>query len=125
MERVLGPLIGVGVLVYLDDVLINADTPKQLINTIAAVLKLLAKAGLKCKATKCSLFTERVHYIGRMVSKNGINPDPAKLEIIRQWPKPDKRKGLAFFHRLCNYYRDIIPFSRTLAMLSTKHCGRN
>ena len=84
MECVLGPLIGVGVLVYLDDVLIYADSPELLIDTLATVLKLLAKVGLKCKATKCSLFTERVHYLGRVVSKDGIYPDPAKLEKIRQ-----------------------------------------
>ena len=109
MERVLGPLICVGVLVYLEDVLIYAETPDQLIDTLAAVLKRLAKAGLKCKATQCSLFTERMHYLGRVVSKKGIFPDSAKLEKIRHWPKPDKGKGLASYRGLCNYYRDLIP----------------
>ena len=61
VERVLGPLIGFGVLVNLDDVLIYADTPEQLIDILASVLKLLAKACLKCTGTKCSIFTERVH----------------------------------------------------------------
>ena len=37
MERVLGTLVNVGVLVYLDNVFIYADTPKQLIDTLAAV----------------------------------------------------------------------------------------
>ena len=108
MERVMGTLIGVGVLVYLDDVLIYADTPKQLIFAITAVLKLLAIAGLNCKNIQFLLFTKRVH-LGRVVSKHGIFPDPAKHEKIRQWPKPDKGKGFAFFLGLCNYYRDLIP----------------
>ena len=43
-----------------------------------------------------------------MVSKDGIYPNPAKLEKIRQWPKPDKGKGLSSFLGLCNYYRDLI-----------------
>ncbi len=51
MEKVLGPLIGLGVLVYIDDVLIYAETPEQLIENVSAVLKLLLKAGLKCKAS--------------------------------------------------------------------------
>ena len=72
-------------------------------------MKLLAKAGLKCKATKCSLFNQCVHYLGRVVSKDGIYPDPSKLEKIKQWPKPEKGKGLASFLGLCNYYRDLIP----------------
>ena len=108
MERVVGLLIGVGVLLYLNDVLIYPDTPEQLIETLGTVLKLLAKAGLNCKATKCLLFTERVHYLGRVVSKDGIYPDLAKLEKIWQWPKPDKGNGFASFLGHCNNYKDVI-----------------
>ena len=82
MEKVQGPLICLGVLVYIDDVLIYAKTPEQLIEILSAVLKLIVKAGLKCKALKCSLFTQTINYLGRVVSKNGINPDPAKLYKI-------------------------------------------
>ena len=46
MEKVLKPSIGLGVLVYIDDVLIYAETPKQLIDILSSVLKLLVKAGL-------------------------------------------------------------------------------
>ena len=57
MERVVGSLIGLGVLVYIDDVLNYAEMPEQLIEILSAVFKLLVKAGLKCKASKCSHFT--------------------------------------------------------------------
>ena len=109
MEKVLGHHIGVGVLVYLDDVLIYAETPEQLIEKLAEVLQLLARAGLKCKAKKCSLFTEQVHYLGHYISREGILPEPGKLEKIKQWPKPDKGIGMASFLGYCNYYRDLIP----------------
>ena len=52
MEKVLGPSIGRGVLVYIDDMIIYAEPPKQLIEILSAVLKLVVKAGLKCKASK-------------------------------------------------------------------------
>ena len=90
IQKVLGPLIGLGILVYIDDVLIYAETPEQLIEILCAVLKLLLKAGLKCKASKRSLFTQTINYLSRVVSKEGINPDPAKLDKICQWPKPEK-----------------------------------
>ena len=102
-------MIGLGVLVYIDDVLIDTETPEQLIEIFSAVLKLLVKAGLKCKASKCSLFTQTINYLGRVVSKNGNNPDLAKLDKIRLWPKPEKGTGLASFLGLCNYYIDLIP----------------
>ena len=77
MKRVLGFLVGVGVLVYLNDFFIYANTSEHLIDFLSAVLKLLANAGLKYKATTCSLFIERMHYLSQLVSKDGSFPDPA------------------------------------------------
>ena len=109
MERVLGTLIRRGVLVYIDDVLIYAETPEQLIEILSTVLQLLIQAGLKCKASKCSLFTESLSYLGHVVSRDGIKYDPNKLEKIKLWPRPEKGVQLASFLGLCNYYRDLIP----------------
>ena len=90
MEKILRTLIGCGVLLYLDDVLIYAETLKELLDKLSQVLKLLAKAGLKCKAFKCSVFTQKVHYLGYMISKKIINPEPTKLEKISKLPNPEK-----------------------------------
>ena len=90
MERVLGTLIGRGVLLYIDDVFIYADTAEQLIEIFSTVLQLVIQAGLKCKAPNCSLFTESVSYLGHIVSRDGIKSDLNKLEKIKQWPKPEK-----------------------------------
>ena len=102
IEHVLCLLIGKGVLVYFDDLLIYSATPEQLIEIYKQVLKLLEKAGLKCNAPKCSLFTQCVHYLKGVVSKKCIYNDPTKLEKIKQYPKPEKRTGI------CNYYRGVI-----------------
>ncbi len=109
MEQMIGSLIGLGVLVHIYDVLIYAEKPEQLIEILSIVLKLLTNTGLKCKASKCSLFTQTISYLGRVVSKDGINPDPAKPDKSKQWPKPEKGTRLASFFGLCNYYRDLIP----------------
>ncbi len=109
MERVLETLIHRGLLVYIDDVLIYAATPEQLIEILSLVLLLLIQAGFKCKASKCVLFAESVKFLGYIISADGIKSDPSKLEKIKQWPKPEKGVQLASFLGLCNYYRDLIP----------------
>ena len=96
------------VLVFLDDVLVYAGTPEELLESLQQVLRLLAGAGLKCKASKCALFTQKVYYLGHVVSKDGINLEPDKLDKIRQWPRPERGTGLASFLGYCNYYRDLI-----------------
>ena len=98
MEKVLGKLIGHGVLVYLDDVLIYAETPEQLLEILSNVLKLLANAGLKCKGSKCSLFTEKVHYLGHIVSNSGIYPNQPNLRKFGSGP--NLKKELVWHHFL-------------------------
>ena len=120
MENILGILIGCGVLVHLDDVLIYAKTSEELLDKLSQVLMLLDKAGLKCKAAKCSVFTQKVHYFGHIITKEKINSEPTKLETISKWPKPEKETGLASFLRLCNYYRDLIlKFAHISGLLYT------
>ena len=109
MEKILGSLVGHGVLVYLDDVLLYAEDAKQLLALLRKVLKLLSAAGLKCKPSKCSLFSETIQYLGHVVSRDGIRPIPVKLDQISQWPRPETGVGLASFLGLCNYYRDLVP----------------
>ena len=104
MECILGPLIGNGVLVYLDDVLIYAETKDKLIEVLDKVLGLFARIQLKCKPSKCSLFAETVHYLGHVVSIDVITAESVKLDKMRQWPKPEQCRGLASFLGLCNYY---------------------
>lgn len=58
---------------------------------------------------KLLAFTESVNYLGRVDSMDGINSNPAKLDKIKQWPRPEKETGLASFLDFCNYYQNLIP----------------
>ena len=109
MERVLHDRIGRDVLVYLDDVLIFGPDPQAVLTSLRLVLDRLAKSGLKCKASKCSIFSDSVNYLGHVVSSNGIFPDPLKLDRIKEWPRPTSGIELASFLGFCNYYRDLVP----------------
>jgi len=40
---------------------------------------------------KCSFFQEKVH-VGHVVSSNGVEADPTKVESVKNWPIP-KTKG--------------------------------
>jgi len=118
MEKILGSRIGRDVLVYLDDVLIYGATPEAVLRSLREVLMALIRAGLKCKSSKCELFTRSIQYLGHVVSADGIRPDQVKLDRIREWPKPSTGSELASFLGLCNYYRDLVPsFAHTSDLL--------
>ena len=61
------------------------------------------------KSSKVSLCQRKLIFLGHQISANGIEPDPAKLSVIRNWPRPQNAKELRAFHGLCNYYADFIP----------------
>lgn len=69
--------------VYLDDVNIFSDTYQEHLNRIDLVFQRLRDAGLKLAPKKCSFFMRRVKYVGHIVSKEGIEPDPDKIEKVR------------------------------------------
>ena len=80
IKKISGTLIDCGVLVYLYHVLFYEETLEKLMEKLFQIMKLLANTGLKCIASKCALFTQKLHYFEQIVSKKGIHPEPAKLK---------------------------------------------
>ena len=58
MIRILKPVLGKFALVYIDDILIYARTPDELIDNLREVFHLIKKAGLKLKPKRCEIFAE-------------------------------------------------------------------
>ena len=73
-------------------------------------------------------------YAGARVSAAGVQPDPAKLTAVVDWPKPQDASGLEGFLGLTGYFRDLIkdyakverPLRNILRMVPVpKNAGKN
>ena len=60
--------------ICLDDIVIYARTPEELLERLRAVLDRLREVGLKAKPSKCELFRTEIKFLGHLVSADGINP---------------------------------------------------
>ena len=95
-------------IIYLDDVIVFSRTPEEHITWLEAVFKKISDAGLKLKPSKCEFFKKRIHYLGHIVSDNGIEMDPKKIEAIVNWPGPHTVHEVRKFLGFTNYYRKFV-----------------
>ena len=83
MHIILQDLLDKQCICYLDDIIIFASTPEQLIEHLDTVFLRLREQGLKAKPSKCVLFKSPIEFLGHLVSAEGIEPQPDKLEAIQ------------------------------------------
>ena len=53
-------------------------------------------------------YQSRIHYLGHVISGEGIAMDPAKVEAIMEWPTPTNFTEVRSFMGLAGYYRWFI-----------------
>lgn len=109
METVLAGLQWQICLIYLDDIIVYGKTFDDMLQNLELVFEKLLAAGLKLKARKCSLFARQVKYLGHIISEQGIETDPEKVEIVKHWPEPVNKTQVRSFIGLSSYYRKFIP----------------
>ena len=110
---------------YLDDIIVFARTPQELLQRLRKVLNRLREMGLKLKPSKCVLFKKEVEYLGQLVSERGIEPLPEKLAGIEKFERPCGLKEVRSFVGTASYYRRFIRNFSTIAEPLTKMTRKN
>ena len=106
---------GSQVMCYIDDVIIATETVEDHLVRLREVFECLKKAGLKCKSAKCSFMKPQTKYLGRIITKDGVLPDPGAVEKVKSWQSPRNRTELASFFGFANYYREFVKDFATKA----------
>jgi len=108
LNDIFSDMLGVTVVIYLDDILIfseNEDLHKQ---HVKAVLERLRQHQLFVNPSKCSFHLSEVDFLGMIVSADGIKMDPAKVEAVANWPAPASVKDIQMFLGFANFYRRFV-----------------
>jgi len=67
------------------------------------------------KLSKCTFTQRQVEYLGHLVSQNGVQPVPTKVEAIQQWPTPRSTWALRGFLGLLGFYQRFIKGYASIA----------
>jgi hypothetical protein len=71
--------------VFLDDILIYSNTKEEHEKHLRMVLQVLREKKLYAKLSKCIFYQREIHYLGHIISEEGIEVDPENIEAIKSW----------------------------------------
>lgn len=85
MNSVLRPSMDKFVIVFIDDILVYSKNEEEHVEHLATILRLLRENKLYVMLSKCNFFHTKVHYLGHVVSKEGIIVELEKIRAILEY----------------------------------------
>jgi hypothetical protein len=100
--EVLGGLIMNICEIYLDDVIVYAETASEMGSRLRQCFERFREKGISLNPSKCKLFVPSVEYCGHLIDNEGLHFTPSKLEGVIDFPIPETQQGLRSFLGLTN-----------------------
>ena len=108
MNHLFGEYIGVFMDVYLDDLIIYSDTLEDHIKHVTTVLDILWREKLYLSKAKLRFLCKEVKILGHVVTDDGIQMDPEKVDQVVNWKVPTNRTLCRGFVGTVGYLADDI-----------------
>jgi len=108
MNHILSDLLDVGVLAYMDDILVYAKTEEEHDRLVKEVLGRLQENGLAVSPEKCVWKTQEVKFLGYVIGRDGIKMAKEKVETVLEWRTPKSLTEVQSFLGFANFYRQFI-----------------
>lgn len=105
---------------YLDDILIWSRTEQEHHQQVKKVLTRLREAGLQADIKKSEFDVNRTRYLGYILTTEGLEIDPEKVEPLRNWKRPYTVTGVKSFTGFCGFYRQFIANFGEIALPLTR-----
>ena len=92
-----------GVKAIVDDLLIWGKDDDEHDARLKQVLNRAREVNLKFNAKKCRIRHEELPYVGHVLSKEGLRPDPEKIRAVQEMQPPQNTKELKSFLGFSQY----------------------
>ena len=103
----------------MDDILIYSNSEEEHEQHVRLILQKLIEHGLYVKLEKCVFNVPRISFLGYIISDQGIEMDPSRIQSIVDWPAPSCVRDIQIFLGFANFYRRFIDgYSRVVCPIT-------
>lgn len=120
MDNAFRGLIGKSCFAYIDDIVIFGNTLEEHNRNLQLVLQRVKELGLRLEPTKCEYLKPELEYLGHLITADGVKPNPAKIEAIKNFKNLKTVKDVQSFLGLAGYYRKFIKNFSSIARPLTR-----
>lgn len=89
---------------YVDDLVLATETFEEHLKYLRIILQRLHEANMGLKLSKCHFIQKQFKFVGFIVDRDGVRPDPAKVEKLREYKTPRNQKELRGFLGFLQFY---------------------
>ena len=101
---------------FIDDICCYSETWTEHVKTLETVFKILKKANLAAKPSKCHFGYQDLGFLGHEIGHGQLRTDPVLIEKIQKSERPRTKKEVRSFIGLVSYYRAFIPNCAEIAV---------
>lgn len=120
MNKILHEHINKICVVYMDDILVFGTSLEEHLTNLKLIFIALKKAHLKIQLDKCDFLKKETQFLGHILTTEGIKPNPAKVEIIKNLRLPNTTKKIKSFLGMTGFYRKFIKDYAKIASPMTR-----
>ena len=90
-----------------DDILAMSDCIQRHQLHLQEVFDRLAEANLTLKASICKFAVEEIQYFGHLLTPSGVKANPQKIQIIKDYKRPQVRQFLGLRQYNKRFQKDL------------------
>nr|XP_050031015.1 uncharacterized protein K02A2.6-like [Dermacentor andersoni] len=98
-----------GMRVYIDDILVWGATREKHDARLKAALRAIETAGSTLNPEKCVVAADKIKFLGDVLSKEGIRPDPHLVRCVASMPSPTCKQEVQRLLGAVNYFGKFLP----------------
>lgn len=122
MEKAIGDMHMLEVLVYLDDLIMFRKTLQEHKQSSKSDWQ-TGRDWIEAIDRQVSVQPVTITYVGHIVSERGIATDPAKVDAVAHWKQPSNLPSLEPFLGFCGYYHHFIKNYSIIVRPLTELCN--